>query len=382
MAHLPGRRSLYLCISPNSKLLAWVDHDHSVCLWDLANGREIPFLGPPLPVPGWRNLAFYPDSDHLMFGTARGMVETWDIRTVRRVSSLEERGTASLSVRAAGGSLGPGRTLWSSQTGSRVFAFPQESGMIWSDALSPDGERLAIGLADGGLAIWNVPRIQAQLAKIGLAWRADARPPQQQQPEPQPFVPATPLEREHQVTHYSNLARRLAWVGRLAEAEDAYRAALKLMPHDPVAHEDLGKFLEDQARYGEAEAEFNEAIKLLPEHGSFWVQRLGLCRYGAVGQRLRGFRQKLVLGAARLDLCRYGAVGQSLCRFHQSGTSARNRTKRPGISRAMLHLRDGNLDGYRSMCSEMLERFDAGATWTCTLSPESRADPDRHRIAG
>src|SRR5262249_44646604 len=46
-------------------------------------------------------------------------------------------------------------------------------------------------------------------------------------------------------------------------------------------------------------------------------------------------------------------------------------------SRAMLHLRDGNLDGYRIMCSEMLERFGAGATWTCTLSPESRTDPDR-----
>jgi hypothetical protein len=44
----------------------------------------------------------------------------------------------------------------------------------------------------------------------------------------------------------------------------------------------------------------------------------------------------------------------------------------------MLHLRDGNLDGYRRVCSRMLERFGAGATWTCTLSPASEADP--HRI--
>ena len=47
------------------------------------------------------------------------------------------------------------------------------------------------------------------------------------------------------------------------------------------------------------------------------------------------------------------------------------------FSRAMLHLRDGDLDGYRRMCSEMLDRFGAGATWTCTLSPASGADPDR-----
>jgi hypothetical protein len=42
----------------------------------------------------------------------------------------------------------------------------------------------------------------------------------------------------------------------------------------------------------------------------------------------------------------------------------------------MLHLRDGNLDGYRKICKDMLERFDAGATWTCTLSPGCGADPD------
>ena len=209
MAHLPGQRSLYLCISPNSKLLAWVDHDFSVCLWDLANGREIPFLGPPL-VYGWHNLAFYPDSDHLTFGTARGMVETWDTRTARRVSSFGRGGSVSLPARTAGGwrPTDP-RPLWSSQTGSRVFSLPQESGPIWSLALSPDGERLAVGLADGGLAIWNVPKIQAQLSRIGLAWRADARPPPAEQ-EPQPFVPATPRERKHQVAQYTNLGKRLA----------------------------------------------------------------------------------------------------------------------------------------------------------------------------
>jgi WD40 repeat protein len=68
-----------------------------------------------------------------------------------------------------------------SKTGSQVFSLPQESGPIWSLAWSPDGERLAVGLSDGGLEIWNVARIQAELAGIGLVWRADARPPQEQE---------------------------------------------------------------------------------------------------------------------------------------------------------------------------------------------------------
>lgn len=36
--------------------------------------------------------------------------------------------------------------------------------------------------------------------------------------------------------HYSNLGKRLAWVGRLTEAEEAYRAEVKFMPGDPQAH--------------------------------------------------------------------------------------------------------------------------------------------------
>ena len=82
---------MYLCFSPNSKLLAWVDHDQLVPLWDLENGCEVSFLGPPL-VFGWNNLTFYPDSDHLTFGAARGTVETWDTRTARRVSSFGRAG--------------------------------------------------------------------------------------------------------------------------------------------------------------------------------------------------------------------------------------------------------------------------------------------------
>jgi WD40 repeat protein len=184
LAHLSGQRSLYLCFSPNSKLLAWVDGYNSVCLWDLENGRRIPFLGPPL-LFGWHNLAFYPSSDHLTFGTARGMVETWEARTARRVSSFGRAGhqAASPDGRWLATQADPSTlTLWMSKTGSQVFSLPQESGPIWSLAWSPDGERLAVGLSDGGLEIWNVARIQAELTRIGLAWRADARPPQAPKP--------------------------------------------------------------------------------------------------------------------------------------------------------------------------------------------------------
>src|SRR5262249_49899991 len=110
IAHLPGKRSLSLCISPDSKGLAWVDHNSSVCLWDLVQGREIPFPGPPLGSPSWGGIEFYRDSDHLTLDRAAGGVETWDVRTVRRVFSWR-RGAAIVVSPANPWVLGPDRIL-------------------------------------------------------------------------------------------------------------------------------------------------------------------------------------------------------------------------------------------------------------------------------
>jgi WD40 repeat protein/tetratricopeptide (TPR) repeat protein len=367
LVHLPGVRSLYVRISPNGKLLAWTEHEVLVCLWDLENGREIPFIG-PLLAGGWRNLAFYPDSDHLTFGTIRGLVETWDTRTPRWVSSWGKLG-GGLSASRDGRWLATS-ALWSSK-GSRVFSLPER----WAPAVSPDGQRLAGGMADGGLAIWNVPKIQEQLAQIGLAWGKDAHPPQPQ--EPQPFVPTLPWQQRAQVMQYSTLGKRLAWVGRVAEAEDAYRAALKVKPDDPRAHGDFGKFLEGQARYQEAEAEFSQALKLQPENGSFWVPRGWACAdTGQWDKHSADFVKSsfwVQRGWAHAGL---GQWDKASVDFVQA-TRGKEPDEEAWYSRAMLCLRDGNSGGYREVCSDMLQRFGEGAAWTCTLTPDSGADRDR-----
>ena len=139
--------------------------------------------------------------------------------------------------------------------------------------------------------------------------------------------------------------------GRLREAEAAFRAALKLESDDPVAHENLGKCLEDQGRYPEAEAELSEAIKLRPEHGWFWVLR----------------------GWIHADMGHWEKASADFVK----ATECSEPNEKAWYSRAMLHLRDGDVDGYREVCSDMLRRFGTGATWTCTLSPNCGADPAR-----
>jgi tetratricopeptide (TPR) repeat protein len=227
---------------------------------------------------------------------------------------------------------------------------------------------------DGGLAIWDVPRIQAQLGRIGLAWPEDARGKERQE-EPQPFVPATPREQQLQARQYSNLGKRLAWAGRVTEAEDAHRAALKVKSDDPGTHGRFGDFLADQARYKEAVAEFSDAIKLQPHHGSFWVQR-GWA-YADMGQW-----DKASVDFVRATQCQepdadlYYARLDHLTDQYQLA-QCNEADQDAWYARAMLYLRDGNLVGYRQVCSDMLQRFDEGAAWTCTLTPNSGADPDR-----
>ncbi len=53
--------------------------------------------------------------------------------------------------------------------------------------------------------------------------------------------------------------------GKRAEAEAAYRAALKVNPDDAVAHYNLGTTLATQGRLDEAVAQLRAAIRLKPD---------------------------------------------------------------------------------------------------------------------
>jgi len=52
-----------------------------------------------------------------------------------------------------------------------LLALPEEHGINWGLAWSPNRELLAAGFSDGSLALWSIPRIRAQLAEIGLDWQ-------------------------------------------------------------------------------------------------------------------------------------------------------------------------------------------------------------------
>ena len=66
--------------------------------------------------------------------------------------------------------------------------------------------------------------------------------------------------------------------GKLEEAEDSYREALRLKPDYAEAHNNLGNVLWDQGKLEEAEASYREALRLKPDYaeahtnlGFYWL---------------------------------------------------------------------------------------------------------------
>jgi tetratricopeptide (TPR) repeat protein len=156
---------------------------------------------------------------------------------------------------------------------------------------------------------------------------------------------------------HNNLGFALEEQGRHKEAESEYREAIRLKPDDAAMHGDLGRILNDQGRSKEAEAAFSEAIKLQPENEWYWVQR----------------------GWAYADLGQWEKASADFVK----ATECKQPSARAWYSRAMLGLRDGNRDGYRTICADMLQRFgkanDADSaywvSWTCVLTPNAGAEP-------
>jgi serine/threonine protein kinase/WD40 repeat protein len=56
-----------------------------------------------------------------------------------------------------------------------ALILPPETSEIWSFAWSPDGRRVAVGLSDGGLVIWDLEEVRACLRQFGLVRVEDLR---------------------------------------------------------------------------------------------------------------------------------------------------------------------------------------------------------------
>jgi WD40 repeat protein/predicted Ser/Thr protein kinase len=176
--HQEANRCLSLAVSPgpDPRWIAWVRNDWKIELWDIRNSRAGKLNAPSMN-QGWHGLAFYPDGQRLAFVSRTGAAEIWDVAADKRLFQLGDENQfhaphIALSPNGTrfAGLLQPDVvSIWNTSDRKMLYSFRPEQSEVWSMAWSPAGDQLAVGLSDGGLVVWDLPTIEAELARIGLA---------------------------------------------------------------------------------------------------------------------------------------------------------------------------------------------------------------------
>jgi WD40 repeat protein len=160
-----------LAVHPTDDALVFLDASGKVHVCDMAAGA----VPRPLPLEAQtalRGLHFDAQGQVLTYVGKDGSLGIWDWPAGRARTpgptvfhvALERSGRW-----AAASSATQGVVLCDVAAGREVLALPSEGADVWSLAWSPDATRVAIGLSDGGMAIWDLERVRATLADFGVA---------------------------------------------------------------------------------------------------------------------------------------------------------------------------------------------------------------------
>jgi serine/threonine protein kinase/WD40 repeat protein len=172
---LGGKWSLAVATSAVERNVAWVDQVSQIRVRSGDRAEAITLTSSKMR-QGWHGLAFFPDGDRLAFVSERGSADAWNYKT-NQLEQLTDTDlfAASHIALSRDGKLLAGKiddktlAVWDTESRKELYRFRPEIASIQSLAWHPDGSQLAVGLSDGGISIWDMPQIRAELSKLGLA---------------------------------------------------------------------------------------------------------------------------------------------------------------------------------------------------------------------
>jgi tetratricopeptide (TPR) repeat protein len=188
-------------------------------------------------------------------------------------------------------------------SGEETLRLPDDGG-VWSASWSPNGTRLAVGYADGALAIWNLEEVRARLAEFGIAIPSTARttvplsrplsPPQDDEEFARAVVAERALLDEHAaLANLDSLATRFTAAGwypqAIAFAENAFRRRSRKLGPEHVETLNsvntlawlLATASESQGRNPPRAVELAEKLVRLAAENAAFRNTLGAARYSA-----------------------------------------------------------------------------------------------------
>ena len=161
-----------VAFSPDGKILATGDVNGRICLWQVADGKQLlTFQGHT----GWVwSVAFSPDGQTLASCCHDSLVRLWDRKTgeTLRVLHGHTSGVRSVTFSADGrtlasGSLDSSIRLWDLRDGHCLNALHGHTSAVRSVTFSPDGRTLASGSDDSSVRLWDIRDGQCLLVLSG-----------------------------------------------------------------------------------------------------------------------------------------------------------------------------------------------------------------------
>ncbi|MCZ6490085.1 MAG: hypothetical protein O7A06_06095 [Acidobacteria bacterium] len=171
--------------SPTGRMIAFVKKilsDTPTLVIQDAAGKEPPVVIAPLTPVGFQSAAFTPDGQSVVFLTSDHRVAVVESAsgTLQRtfpVSGPSDKRRAHVALSAKGRRLAVssetrrGVEIYDFASGEPRYALPDREGTVYWLAWDPrDEARLAIARDNGGIAIWDLARIDRQLADLGLGF--------------------------------------------------------------------------------------------------------------------------------------------------------------------------------------------------------------------
>jgi WD40 repeat protein/serine/threonine protein kinase/tetratricopeptide (TPR) repeat protein len=261
-----------VAISPDGMRVLTACDDGAARLWDAASGR---LLGTPLTHQGpVRALAFSPDGRTLLTGGEDNLVRIWDALTLKPLGSPLIH-PAPVTHLAFSPDAKTFRALIEDRTISPPIAHYRLR--IWNAAELPDDFprvedwiRVLTDLtfdARGTIRVLDRESWVKASQRLGNSARLDlAGMDDDVGPLPEEWTSPDPTE-----TRLGRAERRTS-EGKIEEAVEELRKAIRLSPHDHVAHTALARALRQLGRLDEALAECREALRLHPKYG--WAMQV------------------------------------------------------------------------------------------------------------
>ena len=174
----PSPYAIDIAIRPGGSEAVFLTRDGRIYSFDLNRLEDPPRLLIEKVRYALRSLHFDPRGNRLSFITRTNTFGYWNWQEKKVTDTQCRAEWIALSEDGRWAALGlPGQsiTVIEVATGKEVFALPTEGSVIWSLAWSADGRQLAVGLADGRVAIWNLEQVRARLAEFGIESPSTAR---------------------------------------------------------------------------------------------------------------------------------------------------------------------------------------------------------------